>query len=112
MDIGKLDTRIQLQHVTTAKDSYGQPIETWATTATLWAQKIDVVRAAVSLENQVDMENTKYVSRFIIRHRNDVDGKARIVCEGRTYLITQIASIGRLQGLEIVALSTDSNDYA
>jgi len=112
MDIGKLDTRIQLQHVTTTKDSYGQPIETWATTANLWAQRIDVVRAAVSLENEVDMESTKYVSRFIIRHRTDVDGKARIVCDGRTYLITQIASIGRLQGLEIVALANDSTDYA
>ena len=112
MDIGKLDTRIQLQHSTTAKDAYGQPIESWVTTATLWAQRIDVVRAANSLESDAGTEVTKYVSRFIIRYRADVDGTARIIHGGRTYLITQVATTGRNEGMEVVAVAIEGNDYA
>jgi len=112
MNIGKMDTRVKLQHQTSVADSYGQPVEGWSDTATIWAQKIDVVRAAVSLESEAEMENTKYVSRFIIRYRSDVDGNARIEAGGRIYLITQVAELGRKEGLEVVAIANDSNDYA
>lgn len=35
--IGRLRHRVTIQSVTRTRDSYGDPIETWATTHTVWA---------------------------------------------------------------------------
>ena len=112
MNIGKLDERIVIQTPTTTKDSYGQPVEAWSDLATVWCQRIDVVRATKELERGEDIEALKYVSRFIIRYRSDVTGTERISCDGRVYNINQIATIGRREALEIVAVATENNDYA
>jgi SPP1 family predicted phage head-tail adaptor len=38
MDAGKLRNRITIQQRTLVQDSYGQPIESWADFATVWAE--------------------------------------------------------------------------
>ena len=112
MNIGKMDSKVVIQTPVTTKDSYGQPVESWSDLATVWAQKIDVVRATTELERGDAVEALKYVSRFIIRYRGDVTGIERISCDGRIYNINQIASIGRREALEIVAVATENTDYA
>jgi len=111
MNIGKLDRRVTLQTRGGAKDAYGQNIESWSEVATVWCDKIDVVRAASELDSAANQEVTKRVSRFIIRYRSDIDGTFRLLFEGNYYLISQIAEIGRREGIEIVAIGTDSDFY-
>lgn len=112
MNIGKMDTRATIQTPITTKDSYGQPVASWSDVATIWVEKIDIVRATTELERGEDIETLKYVSRFIMRYRSDITGIERISCEGRFYNINQIAAIGRRDALEVVAVATENTDYA
>lgn len=111
MNIGKLDRKVALQIKTGTKDAYGQPDENWVTQSTVWCEKIDVVRAATLLDSTAGQETTKFVSRFIIRYRTDIDGTWRLLFEGRVYEISQIAEIGRREGLEIAAIGMDSDFF-
>ena len=111
MNIGKLDRRVELQSKTGGTDAYGQPDENWATQATVWCDKIDVVRAASLLDSTAGQETTKFVSRFIIRYRTDIDGTWRLKFDNRVYEISQIAEIGRREGLEIVGIGMDSDFF-
>lgn len=111
MIIGKLDREVQLQSRLNTKDGYGQEVQDWQIEDVVWCQKIDVVRATTELDKVGPTEVTKYVSRFIIRYRADINGTWRLKFEGRIYEITQIAEIGRREGLEIVAVGTDSDFY-
>ena len=40
MAIGKMNKRIELQRKTSARDSYGEPIETWSTYSRPWAKLV------------------------------------------------------------------------
>jgi SPP1 family predicted phage head-tail adaptor len=111
MDIGKLDKKIALRNPTENINSFGQVHKTFGQGVEVWAQKIDVVRAASELENEAMQEQTKKVSRFIIRWTNYVNGKTQIYCDGVEYSVTQIAEIGRKRALEIVAISDENNNY-
>ena len=40
MRAGKLDQRVTIQTKTITRDDYGDPVETWADTKTIWAEAI------------------------------------------------------------------------
>jgi SPP1 family predicted phage head-tail adaptor len=39
---GRLDRRISIESKTVVQDEFGQPVETWAELATVWAHKRDI----------------------------------------------------------------------
>ena len=45
MRAGKLRKRVAVQTLTTSQDGYGEPVETWATVDTVWAELTPAVRA-------------------------------------------------------------------
>lgn len=74
--IGKLRHRVSLQSAVDAADSFGQPIRTWSTYATVWAQVVPTSGDESPLANQLHGSTTHKVT---IRHRTGVDVGHRIL---------------------------------
>jgi len=108
MNAGQLDRSIELQTQTTARDNFGQPVETWTTLATVWGNKSDrVASEAISGGQVVEVLRTIWT----IRHRTDIDSRHRLrYREGggwSYYYITGVQEIGRRVGLK---LTTEKRD--
>lgn len=74
MQAGKLNQRIELQSATTAADSYGEPIQTWATYATVWAAVVPLSGRELIYAQQVSSETNiritiRYTSSVAVGHR-------------------------------------------
>lgn len=68
MTIGVMLEQIVIQQKSTAQDSYGEPVDTWSTYATVWAN-IESNRRATDLERFVagvgsERQRTQYVVRI------------------------------------------------
>jgi SPP1 family predicted phage head-tail adaptor len=102
IDPGKLDRRITLQSRTTAANAYNEPIETWATLATVWAS-IDypLTGSGETFQDAINQAATNIT--FTIRHRDDVGFVERISYNGDTYDIERISETGRNDHLQIQA---------
>ena len=75
MQAGKLRHRIQLQSKTTERDSFGEPIATWATYADVWAE----VNPLTGRERYTAQQVQASVSHQVrIRHRDDVETLHRV----------------------------------
>jgi len=103
VNVGQLDRSVQIQTQTTAQDSYGQPVETWATLATVWAGKSDRVASEVTSAGQV-VEVLRTV--WTIRHRADVNTRHRLAYSStghspEYFYITGTQEIGRRVGLKL-----------
>ena len=100
MRAGQIDRRIVIERNTTTDDSLGEPIDSWATLATVWAE----VREPRGREFFAGGQRVAEVDTvFIIRHRTDVTAKDRINYDSKLYDIQFIGEIGRTVGLEIMA---------
>jgi len=103
MRAGRLDRRIVIQRAISSADAFNQPVETFSTLATVWAEAIPVndgerMKAGQTLADKM--------IRFTIRYSSTVDNvdpRDRIVFDGRTYDIAGVKEIGRREGLEITA---------
>lgn len=97
---GRLDRRIELQSATIANDSeYNEQTKTWATYATVWAQK-DFHRSEEGEE--ASREYAEFGLYFTIRYRDDVSPEHRIVYESGNYeIIGRPREIGRRQFLKV-----------
>lgn len=99
---GQLDRRIVLQNRTTAANAYNEPVETWATLATVWAK----VEYPVTGSDEATEQNLNVARRrvdFTIRYRADVGFVERITYNGGTYDIERISELGRQNFLKITA---------
>jgi len=106
MRAGALDCRIDIQHRTlSAQNSTGEKVETFATYATVWAEKLDVRGREFFAAGGTQAE---LATRFRIRYRSDVLQTDRVVSDGRSYDISYIGRIGRKHGLEIFAAAAVS----
>ena len=97
---GQLDRRITLQSRTVAADAYNEPVETWATLATVWAK----VEYPVTGSDEATAENLNVASRrvdFTIRYRSDVGFIERVIYNSGTYDIERIAELGRDNHLKL-----------
>ena len=100
MRSGRLDRRLTLQRKTATENDYGEPVETWTTLATVWAEKIPVR----GFERYAAMQTVAEVdTRFKIRYRTDISPLDRVVCAGTTYDVQGVLEIGRREGWEILA---------
>ena len=103
MNVGRLDRSVELQTQATSQDDYGQPLETWTTLATVWAEKSDRVASEVTSAGQV-VEVLRTV--WTIRHRSDIDTRHRLALKiggglYEYYYITGTQEIGRRVGLKL-----------
>jgi SPP1 family predicted phage head-tail adaptor len=94
---GSLDRRITLQRSTVSDtgNAYGEPVETWTTIATVWAEKID---ASANESYRAQEVGAKITRRFRIRHSSDVSGLNpvdRLLYDG---VVHQITGVRELQG--------------
>ena len=81
MIAGRMRDRITIQQVSTADDSYGQPIETWSTYAERWASVEPVSGRETYTEQQLGAESTTKVQ---IRLDEDVTTQMRVSLDSRT----------------------------
>lgn len=100
---GRLDRRVTIEAVTTARDALGQPVETWTTWKTVWMGKKDI-RAAERFraDQEIAEETTVWMSHWI----DGLTAQHRLVVEDKTYDIVGLAEIGRRAGLEITATAS------
>lgn len=84
---GALRTRCQLQARTATQDAAGQPLETWTTFATVYAD----LRHISGLETvRADAIASTVRASARIRWRSDVNAGHRLLAESRTYNITAV----------------------
>lgn len=98
---GDLDRRVEIQTPTDSVSSIGTPKETFATLATVWARFRPKhgreILAGGGAEVSADAD-----AMFLIRWRDDVGPRERVVFDGATYDILSVVEYGRRVGLELV----------
>lgn len=106
-DIGKLDKRVTFQQKTIGVNVSNEDEETgWQDVATTWASKED--RNGVE-KYAADRLTGFQGAEFVIRWRNDVNIKMRLVCEGLAYNIISFSEIGRKRFMTV--LTESGYDY-
>lgn len=106
IDPGTFDRRIVIQAYTTAKDSYGQAVKTWATHTT--------VQASMSYDTGAEDETVNELLatskvKWIIRYKSTVTEKMRIYYGSDYYYIEQVRILGRLQYMELITEKRDND---
>ncbi len=91
---GRLDRRIAIQQNTPTQDSAGQPIDSWADLATVWAEVVPVSGSETFQAKQVGAEA---VAKFRIRYRSDIVRKMRVVYDSDNYDISDAAEDRRFE---------------
>jgi SPP1 family predicted phage head-tail adaptor len=87
IEAGKLRHRVIIQTATEARDSYGQPIQTWATFDEVWAEILPLRGTELFTAQQVQ---SKVVSKIKIRYLAGVSPKMRVLFGARIYQIESI----------------------
>lgn len=105
MKFGRMDARITIQRATMTANAYGEPVPTWATLATVWA---DVVWREGSGAERIASEQvtSKQPVHFIIRYSTtvaSVSAKDQVVYNGKTYEVEAVQEIGRNEGLRLTS---------
>lgn len=103
MNAGNLSERIAILRKSTTKDSFGQPVTTWATLKTVWAQASEL-RAREFFESSA--KQVEVTTRFRLRY-TDFEYTDRIRWDSHDYEPVQIITLGRKAGLEILAKRLD-----
>jgi len=97
---GRLRHRVELHAATTTRDGYGQPKETFAKYADVWAS-IESLSGREFV--QAEQVNGEITHKVIIRHQSDLVRTDRIIYGTRIFEIVRILNIeerGRYQELE------------
>lgn len=100
MRSGDMDRKIIIQSRTLSKNASGEAEETWATFATVWAQKLDFAGKEYFAAKQV---NSEVSTKFKIRWLSGLKMEMRISFDSIIYDIQSIAELGRREGIEIMA---------
>ncbi len=87
LDFGRLRHRVELHSATTTRDGYGQPKETFAKYADVWASIEPVTMSEKIKSEQLKGERTHKIT---IRYNANVDRTDRIIFGSRTFEIVEI----------------------
>lgn len=99
MRAGKLDRRVTLRRKTETQDAMGQPIESWADIATVWAKWVPAKGAERWTAQQVV---DTAAGHFEIRYLSDITPLDEVEYNGDQYdIIGQPEEIGRRIGWKI-----------
>jgi SPP1 family predicted phage head-tail adaptor len=89
LNIGDLNRRIEIQEETATRGTSGQEILTWAQLACVWALvDYPATGSGESIEGNQVVVSTRV--DFVIRYRDGLDEKMRIVYRGSNYGIINI----------------------
>jgi SPP1 family predicted phage head-tail adaptor len=108
MRAGKLDERVAIRRKTTTQDSLGQPISTWTTLTTVWAEASELRAREFFEANSRQVEVT---TRFRLRY-TDFEYTDRLRWDSEDYEPVQIITLGRKAGLEVLAKRLDGDARA
>ncbi len=81
--------RVALQQRTLGSDAIGQQVETWATTTTRWARKVEIGGGEQERANSGQLQAHGTVS-FEMRYYSSVTPEWRLTFDGRTFHITNV----------------------
>lgn len=90
MNAGKLDQRVTVERRTQAQDAYGQPLNTWAPLASVWAAVEPLVGREYMAAMQVQATVT---TRIRLRYRPGITAADRVIHEGRAYGIESVIDV-------------------
>lgn len=97
---GQRDRLVELRHVLLTENDSGEEVESWPTAyATAWAKKDDLSGSKRFLAQQFSHDQ---LTQFQILWRDDVSTTDRLVLDGSFYEITQVAEVGRREGLDLL----------
>lgn len=101
MQAGKLRHRVTVEQASTVANAFGEPAETWAPFATVWASREDLSGREQFLAQQWRADVT---TRFVVRYVAGLTPAMRINDGGTLYNINSIADAdGRARTLTILA---------
>ena len=96
---GRLDRRITIQSKTESQDAFGAPIATWASWASVWAERLEMSGREYFTAQQVTPE---VMRKYRIRWMSNLTTLNRILDEdGEPFDIVRVVEIGRREGLEL-----------
>ena len=81
----RLNTKIQLQHLTIVKDSTGGKIKTWTTYSNPWAKVFERRLGRAGENFEADQKIAKIVREFVVRYRTDISSKDAVVYKSRIW---------------------------
>ena len=104
MKPGRMDKEIVLQRKTVQRDGYGEAVETWTATATVWAQ----VTETGAREFVAGAELTEERRTFLIRQRDDITAQDRVMYRDIAHDIRGIRRdvFARGDGMELLTVAT------
>lgn len=87
---GTLNRLVVIEQRTPGQDAEGQPLNTWQTVATVWAnfKAPTGTASAERIGGDREMSTTTYSVR--IRYRTDITAAMRVTADGVVYLINQV----------------------
>lgn len=87
MEAGKLNRRVTIKQLTDGQDEIGQPVQTWADVAAVWAH----VRHLSGVETiKADADTSSVKASIRIRRRTDVDAGMRVYLGAVVYEIKAV----------------------
>lgn len=107
MQAGRMDRQIVIQSAATVQDASGQPIQTWATFATVWAERKDI---RGNERFAADQKMAKRTATYRMRWLTGVNEQMRITDGGSTYYILGIADNERQGWMELSVEATNPAD--
>lgn len=90
---GTLRTRVEVQNRTTARDAYGDALETWGTAATVWAEVVPLSGRELWAAQQAQADATV---RVRVRYRADVTvtPRTRLLVGSRILNVSSVINVG------------------
>lgn len=97
MQAGKLDRRLLIEVNTPSQDAYGEPLASWGTLATVWAEKL--TPRAYERYTGEQMQGLKSVG-WRVRYRTDLAAAnlMRVTENSVVYLVQGVIEVGRKEG--------------
>ena len=100
MNPGRMDRKIIIEEITaTTINAVGEPIPTWGTFATVWAEKMPL-RGRERFEAQ--QVNAEADDKWRIRYLAGVVAKMRISYDSKLFDIQSVQEVGRRNGMELM----------
>lgn len=104
MRAGTLDRRITLMKPTSTQDAYGAMVDSFASEGTVWA---NVKQLDAGEASRDDQHTAKKTVLFTIRYRASVAPTWKVVFDGETYDLTDVAEVGRREGLALTGYARE-----
>ncbi len=90
LNAGRMNRRITIEQRTDGEDAWGQPLTTWTTVATVWADVRAASGSAAAERIAADRETSVAGYSMRIRWRTDITAGMRVSIGGTRYAIVDV----------------------